>query len=328
MGNRNDQESVLTVDVFTNENKNWAKEDDNVMNVGHSIAQCLTSYNDELFTEVQTITADFKKNGTNENVIILSNNLIDNTMQNTMHNNITENEGMDSLEISSYSTEETDIIKDQQEHPAINLIKIAHQNVLKQVNKMIEKSNKKLESLTIRDNVLLGISEFDRRRGDPANLIGVFMAEKEGKFRIGTKHGIVDTWLERNSLQSTKFKKLKLNDVPDYETNVRMLVRKDSIGYGQGYKRCNCTKICRSKRYEIVDEEQRQTGNNIGDKDGDGLEDFEDLLESGSESFSKEKEKEKGSSHSKHRTPLSPWKGRKRSDKDITRLNPKRPMIS
>lgn len=77
-------------------------------------------------------------------------------MQNTMHNNITENEGMDSLEISSYSTEETDIIKDQQEHPAINLIKIAHQNVLKQVNKMIEKSNKKLESLTIRDNVLLG----------------------------------------------------------------------------------------------------------------------------------------------------------------------------
>lgn len=35
MGNRNDQESVLTVDVFTNENKNWAKEDDNVMNVNN-----------------------------------------------------------------------------------------------------------------------------------------------------------------------------------------------------------------------------------------------------------------------------------------------------
>ncbi|CAH1112179.1 unnamed protein product [Psylliodes chrysocephalus] len=32
---------------------------------------------------------------------------------------------------------------------------------------------------------------------------------------------------------------------------------------------------------EIVDEESMHTGNNIGDEDGDGLEDFEDLLESG-----------------------------------------------
>ncbi|GBP58947.1 hypothetical protein EVAR_97320_1 [Eumeta japonica] len=29
---------------------------------------------------------------------------------------------------------------------------------------------------------------------------------------------------------------------------------------------------------EIADEEPMQTGNNVGDKDGDGLEDFEDLL--------------------------------------------------
>jgi hypothetical protein len=34
---------------------------------------------------------------------------------------------------------------------------------------------------------------------------------------------------------------------------------------------------------EIVDEEVMQAGNNIEDEDGDGLEDFEDLLES--ESF-------------------------------------------
>lgn len=33
---------------------------------------------------------------------------------------------------------------------------------------------------------------------------------------------------------------------------------------------------------EIVDEEPMQTGNNIGDEEGDGPKDFEDLLESGS----------------------------------------------
>nr|CAH7726570.1 unnamed protein product [Callosobruchus chinensis] len=65
-----------------------------------------------------------------------------------------------------------------------------------------------------------GISEFDRERGDLANLIGIVLAEKGGKFKVGTKHIIVDTWIERNSLQSTRFKKLKLNDVPNYETNI------------------------------------------------------------------------------------------------------------
>nr|CAH7758779.1 unnamed protein product [Callosobruchus chinensis] len=85
---------------------------------------------------------------------------------------------------------------------------------------MTNLSNKKLGSFNVGDNVLLGISEFDRDRGDPANLIGIVLAEKGGKFKVGTKHGIVDTWLEKNSLQSTKFKKLKLNDVPNYETNI------------------------------------------------------------------------------------------------------------
>lgn len=97
-------------------------------------------------------------------------------------------------------------------------------------------------------NWLTGVSEFDRGRGDPANLIGVIMSENEGKFQIGTKHGIVNNWLERNSLQATKYKNLKLCDVPNQETNVRTLVRKGSVGSGQGYKRCNCTKICRSNR--------------------------------------------------------------------------------
>lgn len=51
------------------------------------------------------------------------------------------------------------------------------------------------------DNVLVTVSEFDRGRGDPSNLIGVPpIQEKEGKYKIGTKHGIVQNWLERNCL--------------------------------------------------------------------------------------------------------------------------------
>lgn len=117
---------------------------------------------------------------------------------------------------------------------------------------MTDLSNKKPGSFSVGDNVLLGISEFDRGRGDPANLIGVVIAEKDGKFRIGTKHGIADNWLEKNSLQPTKFKRLKLSDVPDHEHNIRMLVRKSSVGSGQGYKRCNCTKTCNSMRCKCL----------------------------------------------------------------------------
>nr|CAH7741478.1 unnamed protein product [Callosobruchus chinensis] len=114
--------------------------------------------------------------------------LVSNPMEN-------ENKGPISTVLVSKGTPSIDI-NSQQEHPAIKLRNVAYTNILQQ-----------------------GISEFNRRRGDPANLIGIVLAEKGGKFKVGTKHGIVDTWLERNSLQSTKFKKLKLNDVLDKDTN-------------------------------------------------------------------------------------------------------------
>nr|CAH7758792.1 unnamed protein product [Callosobruchus chinensis] len=170
--------------------------------------------------------------------------LISNPMEN-------ENKGPISTVLVSKCTPSIDI-NSQQEHPAVKLRNVAYTNILQQAKKMTNLSNKKLGSFNVGDNVLLGISEFDRGRGDPANLIGIVLAEKGGKFKVGTKHGIVDTWLERNSLQSTKFKKLKLNDVPNYETNIRTLVRKGSVGFGQGYKRCNCSRMCNSKRCKCV----------------------------------------------------------------------------
>lgn len=64
------------------------------------------------------------------------------------------------------------------------------------------------------------------------------MTEKE-KFRIiGTKHGIVDTWFKRNSLFN--------------QINIWMLVRKDLVCSGQGCKRCNCTKMCKSNRCKCL----------------------------------------------------------------------------
>jgi hypothetical protein len=46
--------------------------------------------------------------------------------------------------------------------------------------------------LKVSDNVLVSILSVDRGRGDVANLLSVIIEEKDGKFRNGTKEGILN----------------------------------------------------------------------------------------------------------------------------------------
>jgi hypothetical protein len=61
--------------------------------------------------------------------------------------------------------------------------------------------------------MLLSISIVDQGRGDAVNLLAVIIEEKNGKFCIRNKEGILSTWLERNSLASTKYSSLTTSDV-------------------------------------------------------------------------------------------------------------------
>lgn len=136
-----------------------------------------------------------------------------------------------------------------EEHPAKKCRIIAAKNLSDQAEKMIGRSNTKLGDLNKGDNVLVTVSEFDRGRGDPPNIIGVVIEEKEGKYKVGTKHGIIQNWLERNSLAITKYNNLSVKDVPvNIEASIRELVRLGSVGTGQGYKRCSCKKDCKTAR--------------------------------------------------------------------------------
>lgn len=58
-------------------------------------------------------------------------------------------------DLASPNTKEDERSKDD-EHPALKLRRIAHQGILKQANKMIERSNRRLGSLVAGDNVLVG----------------------------------------------------------------------------------------------------------------------------------------------------------------------------
>ena len=135
------------------------------------------------------------------------------------------------------------------QHPAVSARATASINLKKQAEKMVKRTNKKLAACQVGDCVTIPIPEFDRGRGDPANIIGVVMAIKNDQYKLGTKVGIIDVWFSRNGFESVKFRGLTPDDVPDVKLTVREAVRKQSVGTGQGYERCNCKKSsCRTGR--------------------------------------------------------------------------------
>jgi len=80
------------------------------------------------------------------------------------------------------------------DHPAVTRRKIAAQNLKCQAGRMVTRGKGIiLPPLKVGDNVLVSIPSVDRGRGDAANLLSVVMEEKDGKFRIATKEGILNT---------------------------------------------------------------------------------------------------------------------------------------
>ena len=49
------------------------------------------------------------------------------------------------------------------------------------------------------------MSEYDRGRGNPPNIIGVIMEIKDDKYRVGTRAGIIQNSLSRNCFECVKY---------------------------------------------------------------------------------------------------------------------------
>jgi len=77
------------------------------------------------------------------------------------------------------------------DNPAVTRRKIAAHNLKCQADRMVTRSKGILPPSKVGDNVLVSILSVDRGRGDAANLLSVVMEEKDGKFRLLTKVGIL-----------------------------------------------------------------------------------------------------------------------------------------
>ncbi|KAK7495304.1 hypothetical protein BaRGS_00013486, partial [Batillaria attramentaria] len=96
---------------------------------------------------------------------------------------------------------------------------------------MVSRSTAPMKPIEIGDNVLVPLPEFDRGRGDPADLLGVILDNGVDGFRVGTKVGIRSGKFSRNQLELTTYKDIAKEMIPQSETTIRSAVRMMSVGH-------------------------------------------------------------------------------------------------
>ena len=107
---------------------------------------------------------------------------------------------------------------------------------------MLARSKKSLRPLAPLDNVAVPLSQYDRSKGDPPNILGVIMSVHNCGYVVGTKSGVKQGKMALNQIEFIKFAGITDEDVPSVELSLREIVRAQSICGGQGYQKCNCQK--------------------------------------------------------------------------------------
>jgi len=124
----------------------------------------------------------------------------------------------------------------EESRPAKRLPKAACVALKQQAQRVLVRSNKTLPAVTEGDNVAVPVSDFDRSKGDPPNVIGVALAVGKSGYTIGTKQGIIKGRLARNQ----KYSRLATENVSNTESTVREIVRAQSVCGWQGYHKPAC----------------------------------------------------------------------------------------
>ncbi|CAH1983819.1 unnamed protein product [Acanthoscelides obtectus] len=126
----------------------------------------------------------------------------------------------------------------------------AAQSLEKQAKKMKEASHKVHPPAKVEDNIIIPTPDVDRAKGDLRNVIGVVLeASDDGFYKIATKHGILQKLYCRNEFDICTQKFLLEEEVnKDNEISLRTAAIKHSVGTGQGFFKCSCTKKCMSNR--------------------------------------------------------------------------------
>ena len=118
----------------------------------------------------------------------------------------------------------------------------------KQANRMLSVTAKRFKPREVGGNVSVPIPDVDRGRGEFRNVLGAITeVGNDGMYAIGTTHGTLEQKYTRSQFVPNKVTSLEVSDVPDTEVNLRQVARNDSMGSGQGFRRCGCVTGCSKK---------------------------------------------------------------------------------
>ena len=131
--------------------------------------------------------------------------------------------------------------------------KDSFRNLQQQAKRLKLQSNRLFPPLNIGTSVTLQIPEVDRSKSDRRNVLAVVLeVTKENLYKLGTKNGILRPLYSRNQIQQCQQQFLEISDVPNKEIALRTCAKLQSVGSGQGFRKCSCTKGCITKSWFFV----------------------------------------------------------------------------
>ena len=125
---------------------------------------------------------------------------------------------------------------------------IALKNLKVQAEKMKKKSDAKLSSVSVGENVLIPIPDVDRARTDLRNVIAIVMENNNGFYKLGTPHGILNSLYSRSQFTPCTADFFPLADMLHVEKSLREIARNVSVTGGQAFQKCNCRQQCKTNR--------------------------------------------------------------------------------
>jgi hypothetical protein len=112
-------------------------------------------------------------------------------------------------------------------------------------------TKRKLSELSVGNNVIFPIPQYDRGPTDPRNILGVIEEVSEYGYLVGTSVGTLSGYLCRNQIEAVNDTSLSISMISSLQISLREAVRKISKTGGQGYLSCKCKGGCKTLKCKV-----------------------------------------------------------------------------
>jgi len=116
------------------------------------------------------------------------------------------------------------------------------------LKKMVPLSNSGLPAVDIGTNAVVRVSDLDRRRLTPRNVLAVVVdVSSSGLYLLGTKEGLLERLYAGNEFTTADNNFIEAHDVPSSSLSLRSASMITS-GSKQGFVSCHCKRYCIDKK--------------------------------------------------------------------------------